>query len=74
MQPLAKRVSQKRNNAIYAYEDNGHEVQVGTYRTCVNNRWENYGVYQCNLGGDECWAAIETYDKYLGPGGCCGTD
>ena len=74
MQLLSKRVSQKRNNEIYAYEGNG-DWSVSSVRKCnpSNDLWCDYKRYTCIEPGLVCFDG-ETYDE--GPlsgtcDGCC---
>ena len=67
MQPLSKRVPQKRNKEIYAYEGDGSWEASG-YRTRCQNGWTyKYRVYDCVLGlGQECDPDFDsTREEYI---------
>lgn len=69
MQLLSKRVSQKRNNEIYAYEGNG-DWRVEKFRMCntSKNRWCDYKRYTCWEPGMVCYGG-ESY--VVEAGNCC---
>ena len=63
MQLLSKRVSQKRNNEIYAYEGNG-SWRMTTVEKCntSNDLWCDYRRFTCYEPGMDCFGG-ETYDE-----------
>ena len=69
MQPLSKRISQKRNSEIYAYEGNG-DWTVTEYRKCntSKNLICDYKRYTCWEPGLVCFGG-ESYEQEVG--GCC---
>lgn len=72
MHRLSKRVSQKRNNEIYAYEMDGTYRLSHTVRRCENNDWNEYEVWVCRQSDDDaCMSEFDSYEKFVADLGCC---
>ena len=72
MQPLSKRVSQKRNNEIYAYETDGKWEVSYTFTRCENNWTKTYAVEHCVQSSmQECMPEFDPpMEVYLPPPVC----